>query len=119
MLGGDSRARWDPGAGRGYIRQSANPYSVDSVLRIVHSLILAGNGGFLLHAASAIRDGRAFLFSGISRAGKTTISRLAPPDVVLLTAEACYVRRAATGDHACGDPFAGGPARAGTSRSAS
>jgi len=65
---GDFRARWDPGAGRGYIRQSANPYSVDSVLRIVHSLILAGNGGFLLHAASAIRDGRAFLFSGISGA---------------------------------------------------
>jgi len=115
---GDFRARWDPGAGRGYIRQSANPYSVDSVLRIVHSLILAGNGGFLLHAASAIRDGRAFLFSGISGAGKTTISRLAPPDVVLLTDEISYVRREARGYHACGTPFAGELARVGTNCSA-
>src|ERR1700758_1229137 len=32
---GDFRAQWDPHAGRGSIRQSANPYSIDSVLRIV------------------------------------------------------------------------------------
>ena len=115
---GDFRAQWDPEAGRGHIRQSANPYSVDSVLRIVHSLILAGKGGFLLHTASAIRDNRAFLFSGISGAGKTTISRLAPPDVVLLTDEVSYVRREATSYHACGTPFAGELARVGTNCSA-
>ena len=73
---GDFRASWDPRAGRGHIRQTANPYSTDSVLRIVHTLILATEGGFLLHAASAIRDGRAFLFSGVSGAGKTTIGEL-------------------------------------------
>ena len=115
---GDFRAQWDPGAGRGHIRQSANPYAVDSVLRIVHSLILAGKGGFLLHAASAIRDDRAFLFSGISGAGKTTISRLAPPDVLLLTDEVSYLRREATSYHACGTPFAGELARVGTNCSA-
>ena len=38
---GDFRAHWNPEAGRGRIRQSANPYSIDSVLRIVHTLILA------------------------------------------------------------------------------
>jgi len=43
--------------------QNANPYSLDSVLRILHSLILAERGGFLLHAASAICNGRAYLFS--------------------------------------------------------
>ena len=75
---GDFRAHWNPAAGRGSIRQSANPYSIDSVLRIVHTLILAQEGGFLLHSAGAIRNGRAFLFSGVSGAGKTTISRLAP-----------------------------------------
>ena len=48
----------------GRVRQNANPYSLDSVLRILHSLILAERGGFLLHAASAICDGRAYLFSG-------------------------------------------------------
>ena len=82
-----------PMAGRGRIRQSANPYSIDSVLRIVHTLILAREGGFLLHSAGAIRNGRAFLFSGVSGAGKTTISRLAPPDVTLLTDEVSYVRQ--------------------------
>jgi hypothetical protein len=115
---GDFRAQWDPRAGRGHIRQSANPYSIDSVLRIVHTLILAREGGFLLHAASAIRDDRAFLFSGISGAGKTTISRLAPSDVILLTDEVSYVRREATGYHACGTPFAGELARVGANCSA-
>ena len=90
---GDFRAQWNPAAGRGSIRQSANPYSIDSVLRIVHTLILAQEGGFLLHSAGAIRNGRAFLFSGVSGAGKTTISRLAPPDVTLLTDEVSYIRR--------------------------
>jgi len=72
-----------PRTGRGRVRQNANPYSLDSVLRILHSLILAERGGFLLHAASAICNGRAYLFSGVSGAGKTTMTRLAPPDITL------------------------------------
>lgn len=115
---GDFRAQWNPNAGRGRIRQSANPYSIDSVLRIVHTLILAQEGGFLLHSAGAIRNGRAFLFSGISGAGKTTISRLAPPDVTLLTDEVSYVRRDPDGYRACGTPFAGELARVGENCSA-
>lgn len=115
---GDFRAQWDPRAGQGSIRQSANPYSIDSVLRIVHTLILAQEGGFLLHAASAIRHGHAFLFSGISGAGKTTISRLAPPDAILLTDEVSYVRRNGEEYRACGTPFAGELARVGENRSA-
>jgi hypothetical protein len=92
MERGDFRAEWDPDRRQGWVRQTANPYSIDSVLRILHSLILAREGGFLLHAASAVRQGRAFLFAGVSGAGKTTISRLAPPDVALLTDEISYVR---------------------------
>jgi hypothetical protein len=115
---GDFRAQWDPGARRGRIRQSANPYAIDSVLRIVHTLILAHEGGFLLHSAGAIRHGRAFLFSGVSGAGKTTISRLAPPDVTLLTDEVSYVRRVDAGYRACGTPFAGELARVGENCSA-
>ena len=90
---GDFRAEWDPAARRGSIRQSANPYSIDAVLRIVHTLLLAKQGGFLLHSASAVRNGKAFLFAGVSGAGKTTISRLAPPDATLLTDEISYVRK--------------------------
>ncbi len=115
---GDFRAQWDPDAGRGRIRQSANPYSIDSVLRIVHTLILAREGGFLLHSAGAIRNGRAFLFSGVSGAGKTTISRLAPPDVTLLTDEVSYIRSVDGGYRACGTPFAGELARVGENCSA-
>ena len=44
-----------------------------------------------MHASSAIRNGRAFLFSGVSGAGKTTMARLAPPDAALLTDEISYV----------------------------
>ena len=91
---GDFRAQWDPVSMRGCVRQGAYPYAIDSVMRIVHSLMLAERGGFLVHSASAVRNGRAFLFSGVSGAGKTTISRLAPPDVTLLTDEISYVRRA-------------------------
>ena len=75
---GDFGAEWEPSKKRGWIRQAANPYSIDSVLRIVHTLVLARQGGFLLHSASAIRNGKAYLFAGVSEAGKTTISRLAP-----------------------------------------
>ena len=92
MERGDFRAEWDPVRRRGRVRQSCNPYAIDAVLRILHSLILAREGGFLVHAASAIRNGRAFLFAGVSGAGKTTISRLAPPDVLLLSDEISYVR---------------------------
>jgi hypothetical protein len=115
---GDFRAEWDPRAGRGRIRQSPNPYAIDSVLRIVHTLILAPRGGFLVHAASAIRHDRAFLFAGISGAGKTTISRLAPPDAVLLTDEISYVRREGDSYRACGTPFAGELARVGENQAA-
>jgi hypothetical protein len=110
---GDFHAEWDPSSGKGRVRQTANPYSIDCVLRIVHTLLLAKEGGFLLHAASAVRNGRAFLFSGVSGAGKTTISRLAPPDVSLLTDEISYVAKQPGGYFAFGTPFAGELARIG------
>jgi hypothetical protein len=115
---GDFRARWNPETRQGRIRQACNPYAIDSVLRIVHSLILARQGGFLVHAASAIRGGKAFLFSGVSGAGKTTLSRLAPPDATLLTDEISYVRREGTRYIAFGTPFAGELARVGENCSA-
>jgi hypothetical protein len=110
---GDFCARWDSRTGRGVVRQNANPYSLDAVMRILHSLILAERGGFLLHAASAICDGRAYLFSGVSGAGKTTMTRLAPPDVTLLTDEISYLRPTSDGYNAFGTPFAGELAKAG------
>ncbi len=110
---GDLYAEWEPKQRRGRVVQSANPYSIDTVLRIVHSLILAREGGLMVHAASAVRNGNAFLFAGVSGAGKTTISRLAPPDATLLTDEISYIRSNGHGYIACGTPFAGELAKVG------
>src|SRR5262245_35019573 len=54
MQRADFMAEFDPANGQGRIRQSANPYSIDTILRILHGLMLVREGGFLLHAASAI-----------------------------------------------------------------
>jgi hypothetical protein len=118
MERGDFRAEWEPATGKGWIRQSANPYSIDAVLRIVHTLVLAKQGGFLLHSASAIRKGKAFLFAGVSGAGKTTISRLAPADATLLTDEISYVRKRDEDYFAFGTPFTGELAKLGENTSA-
>lgn len=115
---GDFRAEWEPAELRGSIRQKANPFSIDAVLRIVHTLLLAKQGGFLLHSASAIRHGKAFLFAGVSGAGKTTISRLAPVDATLLTDEISYVRRNGDRYIAHGTPFTGELAKLGENVSA-
>lgn len=115
---GDFRVEWDSESKCGRIRQELNPYALNSILRIVHSLILAREGGFLLHAASAIKGGNAYLFSGVSGAGKTTIARLAPADTTLLTDEISYVRRANSGYAAWGTPFSGELGKIGENASA-
>jgi hypothetical protein len=71
-----------------------------------------------MHAASALVAGKAFLFAGVSGAGKTTISRLAPAGVTLLSDEVSYVRRDDGGYAAHGTPFAGELARSGENVSA-
>jgi len=113
MERGDFRAEWNPATRHGRILQTGNPYALDSVLRIVHTLLLARQGGFLVHAASAVRNGRAFLFAGVSGAGKTTIARLAPPDANLLTDEISYVTLQKGQYTAAGTPFFGELARVG------
>ncbi len=113
MERGDFRAEFNPATARGRIEQTMNPFSLDSVLRIVHSLLLARKGGFLVHSSSAIRNGRAFLFPGVSGAGKTTMARLAPPDAALLTDEISYVIPQDGRYFAVGTPFFGELARVG------
>jgi len=104
---GEFRAAFDMRSRRGHLACVPNPYSVDTLLRVVHSLLLAPAGGLLLHASGGIRNGRGFLFSGVSGAGKTTLARLAPPDVQLLTDEISYLRRADDCFRVFGTPFSG------------
>jgi len=115
---GDFRAEYVPRRACGRARLRPTLYSMDSVLRILHTLLLAREGGFLLHAAGVIGQDRALLFSGVSGAGKTTLSRLAPSTVTLLTDEISYVRRDGSGYRAFGTPFAGELGRTGENTSA-
>lgn len=104
---GDFLATWDPGQRHGHVRLAPSPYSLDSLLRILHTLVLAGRGGMLMHASSAVVDGKAYVFTGVSGIGKTTISRLAPATVQVLTDEMSFIHPRDGTYFAHGTPFAG------------
>jgi hypothetical protein len=104
---GDFYAVWNHRQRTGTVLQQASPYALDSALRIIHSLLLTDQDGFLIHAASVIRGGKAFFFAGPSGAGKTTLTRMAPADSTVLTDEISYIRSEGDGYHACGTPFSG------------
>jgi hypothetical protein len=115
---GDFRAEFNFLHHRGRIQLEVNPYGLNSILRVLHTLYLAHHHGFLLHAASAVRNGWAFIFSGLSGAGKTTISHCAACDVQLLTDEISYIRWDGDEYRAWGTPFAGELAKPGQNISA-
>jgi hypothetical protein len=81
-------------------------YALDSLLRILLTMILLPRRGFLLHAATVVRDGRAYVFAGRSGAGKSTVASLSPAGTVL-TDEISLLRFTDGGWHAYGTPFWG------------
>jgi len=58
-------------------------YALDSLLRMFLSWALLPEQGFLLHAATVVHHGKAYVFFGRSGAGKSTVSRLSPSGSVL------------------------------------
>jgi len=60
-----------------------NEYALDSLMRMFLSWELLSRNGFLLHAASVVRNGRAYIFVGKSGAGKSTVASLSPAGSVL------------------------------------
>jgi len=95
----------------------AHEASIDSFLRIVYSLALVEVGGLVVHAASLVRHGRAYLFCGPSGSGKTTVARLSP-DATLLSDELSIVRMSDKAARCHGTPFWGDFGRAGEDRAA-
>jgi hypothetical protein len=83
-----------------------NEYALDSLLRILLTMVLLPRGGFLLHGASIVRDGRAYVFFGRSGAGKSTVASLAPEGSVL-TDEISLLRYSNGCWQAHGTPFWG------------
>ena len=55
----------------------------DYFVRFLYALLAFREGGLLFHAAGIVRRGLAYLFTGQSGSGKTTVSRLSPSDIVL------------------------------------
>lgn len=75
-----------PGAWRvGLTEQTSEPLQrcVDNALRYVAACHALDRGGFALHAAGVLHEGRAYLLAGPSRAGKSTAVRLLAPAVSL------------------------------------
>ncbi len=81
-------------------------YALDSLLRILLTMVLLPRSGFLLHAATVVRDGRAYVFTGRSGAGKSTVASLSPAGTVL-TDEISLLRFTDGHWHAYGTPFWG------------
>jgi hypothetical protein len=90
-------------------------YALDSLLRILLTVVLLPRRGFLLHAASIVRDGRAFVFVGRSGAGKSTVASLSPAGSVL-TDEISLLRFSGGCWQAYGTPFWGEFRAAGQNR---
>jgi hypothetical protein len=81
-------------------------YALDSLLRIALTMLLLPRRGFLLHAATVVRDGQAYVFAGRSGAGKSTVASLSPAGTVL-TDEISLLRFTDGCWHAYGTPFWG------------
>src|SRR6267142_6748469 len=94
-----------------------NEYALDSLLRVLLSWKLAGRHGFLLHAATVVRDGKAYIFTGRSGAGKSTVASLSPAGTVL-TDEISLLRFEDGEWRAYGTPFWGEFRAAGSNSSA-
>ena len=115
---GDFAGAVDLGRRHGTVTLAApNEFSVDTFVRILYSLALVEAHGLVVHAASLIRSGAAYLFCGRSGSGKTTITRLSR-DATLLSDELSIAR--ISDKRACcyGTPFWGELARAGEDRAA-
>jgi len=94
-----------------------NEYALDSLLRVLLSWKLATRHGFLLHAATVVRAGKAYVFTGRSGAGKSTVASLAPMGTVL-TDEISLLRFENREWRAYGTPFWGEFRAAGANTSA-
>jgi hypothetical protein len=96
---------------------SPDDVSINSFLRILYSLALVEAHGLVVHAAGLVRDGGAYLFSGPSGRGKTTVARLSAG--ALLLSDELSIVRIAEGHAVCfGTPFRGELALAGENRGA-
>jgi len=103
---GAVEADLDLETGTGELRVPDDVLYLDAAFRITLTLLLLERGGLLMHACGFVRDGRGFVLFGPSGAGKTTVSRMVPPEQVL-SDEVVAVTVGEAGVTAHGTPFYG------------
>ncbi len=74
---GDFKAGLDLKTGVGELTAAPNEQCLDAFLRSLLSFLLLRSGGFMLHSAGLLKNGKVYLFLGKSGAGKSTLSKLA------------------------------------------
>jgi hypothetical protein len=93
-------------AGDAHFYGVRHEYALDSLLRMFLSWALLEQEGFLLHAATVLRNGKAYVFVGRSGAGKSTVASLSPRGSVL-TDEISLLKHVDGEWRAFGTPFWG------------
>lgn len=88
------------------VGMQANENIFESLLRILYSVILLPNQGFLIHSLGLKRDGKGYLFPGPSSSGKSTIAR-GVKDFRVLSDELVAVRRIENSFYLFATPFIG------------
>lgn len=80
--------------------------AVENYLRWIVADLALDAGGFVLHAAGLVRDGRAHVFFGASGAGKSTVASMSP-ECALLSDDLVLLLRREDAWRAATTPFAG------------
>jgi hypothetical protein len=102
---------YDTGRGRGQVALSQGdldpaPRAMENFLRSAFAWLAIDRGGFLLHGASIVRDGRCHVFYGPSGAGKSTLSAMSRSGRVI-SDDLTPILKTPQGLDAVGSPFRG------------
>ena len=106
-------AGWfDTADGRGQIVLARGEYepdhrAIENYVRSAVAWLAVRRGGALVHAASAVRDGKGYLFYGPSGAGKSTLSASTTRAMVVSDDLSLLLPRAGGGLDVVGSPFRG------------
>lgn len=92
--------------GRGVLQLDPQAH-VENFLRVIYAWLCVENDALLLHGAGIIRDDLGYVFFGPSGAGKTTTSRLASRQGLVLSDDLVIIREHADGFKLHGVPFKG------------
>lgn len=93
--------------GEGWLEMAPAAH-IENFLRVAYAWLCLQDGGLLLHAAGAIRNGQGYIFFGPSGAGKTTTSRLAARTADVVSDDLVIIRPSSNGGCTLhGVPFKG------------